>query len=68
MNIAFYNRTCNTPERLPQAKVECLNILVNMSNGVEVGVHELNSIYRSCRKSDSKREGQLLSFDCKCFV
>lgn len=32
----------------------------NMSNGVEVGAHELNSIYRSCRKSDRKREGQLL--------
>ena len=31
-----------------------------MSNGAEVGVHELNSIYRSCRKSDRKREGQLL--------
>ena len=31
-----------------------------MSNSVEVDVHELNSIYRSCRKSDRKREGQLL--------
>ena len=56
----FYNMTCNALEQPPQAKVERLNILVIMSNGVEVGVHELNSIYRSCRKSDRKREGRLL--------
>lgn len=64
----LYNMTCNALEQPPQAKVERLNILVNMSNGVEVGVHEWNSIYRSCRKSDRKREGQLLSFDCMYFV
>ena len=31
-----------------------------MSSDVEAGVCKLNSIHRSCRKSDRKREGQLL--------
>ena len=55
----FYNMTCNALEQPPPG---------NMSNGVEVGVYELNSIYRSCRKSDRKREGQLLFFDYCSFV
>lgn len=51
----FYNMTCNTPERLPP-----LEHTDNTSSGVEAGVCKLNGIHRSCRKSDRKREGQLL--------
>ena len=32
----------------------------NTSSDIEAGVCKLNSIHRSCRKSDRKREGQLL--------
>ena len=32
----------------------------NTSSGAEAGMCKLNSIHRSCRKSDRKREGQLL--------
>ena len=32
----------------------------NMSNGVEAAVCKQKSVHRSCRKSDRKREGQLL--------
>jgi len=39
-----------------------------MSSGVEARVCKLKSIHRSCRKSDRKREGQLLFFDYYYFV
>ena len=54
----FYSMTCNELEQPPQAKVKCLNM--HTSSGVEADVCKLNSIDRSCRKSDRKREGQLL--------
>ena len=59
---SLYNMTCNAPEQPPQAESQTLNITGNTSSNVEAGVRKLKSIHRSCRKSDRKREGQLLFF------
>ena len=55
----LYNMTCNALEQPPQAESQTLNITGNTSSNVEAGVRKMNSIHRSCRKSDRKREGQL---------